>query len=102
MNQFADDLDTMFEDFETVTVEFGASTGEAFRDQWSMEVLPGMDAGVVGEQVAITFPTSRFPGLTIGSEITVEDVAYVVKDRRLPPDMVDGAITTALLQKAAP
>jgi hypothetical protein len=97
---FADDLDTMFEDFETVTVVCGASTGEAFRDQWSAEVLPGMDAGVVSEQVAITFPTSRFPGLSIGSEVTVDSVAYVVKDRRLPPDMVDGAITTALLVRA--
>lgn len=102
MSVFTDDLDTMFEDFETVTVVFGALTGKAFRDQWSAEVLPGMDAGVVGDHVAITFPTSRFPGLAIGSELTVDAVQYTVKDRRLPPEMVDGAVTHALLKRVVP
>jgi hypothetical protein len=102
MTVFDDDLDTMLEGFPTVTVVFDGITAEAYRDQWSAEVLPGMAGGVVAENSALTFPTSRFPGIAIGSSLTVDGIAFTVRDKRLPPDMADGAVTQVLLQKVAP
>jgi hypothetical protein len=100
MTVFDDDLAAMFDGFPTVTVSFGAVTAEAYRDSWSAETLPGMAGGVVAENTALTFPTSRFPGIAIGSALTVDGEAFTVRDKRLPPGMVDGAVTQVLLKKA--
>lgn len=97
---FDDDLATMFEDLPSVTVVFGAVTAQAFQDTWDGDALPGVQSrGVVASQVALSFPTTRFPGLAMGSALTVEGVAYTVIDSRRPLDDVDGAITHLLLQK---
>lgn len=97
---FDDDLDTMFEDLPVVTVVFGDVTAAAFKDSWDSDTLPGASSrGVVARQVALTFPTTRFPGLTMESALTVDGVAYTVIDSRRPQDEVDGAVTHVLLQQ---
>jgi hypothetical protein len=102
---FDDDLDTMCSgaDLPTVSVAFGDITGVAYEDSWLEEALPGVQSrGVVAEQVALSFPTKRFPGMTMGSALTVDGVAYTVIEPRRPQDGTDGAFTHVLLQKTPP
>lgn len=97
---FDDDLAAMFEDLPTVTIAFGDATGPAFLDTWDSETLPGVQSrGVIASNVAISFPTAQFPGLGMGSALTVDGVAYTVIDPRRPQDGVDGAVSHMLLQK---
>jgi hypothetical protein len=95
MTQFDDDLDSMFTDLPAVTVAFGEASGPAFLDVSDADVLMGMERGVVGAVRTLVFRTSRFPGLQIGSSVTVDGVAYTVRDRRRPTHYVDGAVTEA-------
>lgn len=100
MTLFDDDLDTMFDDFPSVDIVCGTASGKGFKDVEDMEVLSGMERGVIGEGILLTFPTARFPDLVIGSALTVDGVAMKVRDRRRPKDYADGAVTCAWVVKA--
>jgi hypothetical protein len=95
MSIYDDDLSSMFTDLPSVTVVFGEASGLAFKNIATDDVLMGMERGVVGEVLTLEFPTARFPGLQIGSALTVDGVPYTVRDRRKAPAHVDGAITEA-------
>lgn len=108
MTIYDDDLSSMFTDLPSVTVVFGAASGLAFLNIATDDVLMGMERGVVGEVLTLEFPTARFPGLQIGSAVTVDGVVngvalvaapFTVRDRRKAPLHVDGAITEADLVK---
>lgn len=114
MNQFDDDLDTMFTDFDPVTVVFGSDSTQAIRDAWDQEVLPGSgDKGMVVALLALLIKTSALPGLKIGHEVLVYDtqdpvtgqpigdgIRYIVRDRNRPIESADGALTHLLLKVA--
>jgi hypothetical protein len=100
MTAFDDDLASMFTDLPSVSVTFGEAAGLAFLSLSDDDVLTGMEKGVVGEVRTIEFPTTRFPGLKIGSAVTVDGANYTVRDRRRSLQHVDGAITEADLVKA--
>lgn len=109
MTQFDDDLLSMFTGLPSVTVTFGATSGPAFLNVSTEDVLTGMEKGVVGGVLTLELPTARFPGLKVGSAVTVDGVVngvvlvaapFTVRDRRQPGHYVDGAITGVDLVKA--
>ena len=101
MTVFDDDLASMFTDLPSVAVVFGEVAGPAFQDLSDNDVLMGMEKGVVGEVRTLIFPTTRFPGLKIGSAVTVNGDAYTVRDRRRPAHHADGAVTEVDLVKTS-
>lgn len=111
MTQFDDDIDTMLADFDPKTLVFGSYAGNAIRDEWDADVLPGTEKGVVVELIALLVKTSAFPGLKIGSSVTLYDqdangqriepgASYRVRDRARPIESADGALTHLLLANA--
>lgn len=94
------DIDTMLADFAPVAMVFGSITGNAYLDTWDEEVLKGNDVGVMGAVITVMVKTSQWPGLVIGSVVTVDGVNYTVRARMRPPEVVDGAITYLKLEKA--
>jgi hypothetical protein len=97
VSQFDDDIDTMLSDFDPVTLVFGPYSGTALRDVWDQEILPGPEKGVVVEFLALMIRTSAFPGLKVGSEVVVDGVPYIIRDRTRPIQDADGALTHLLL-----
>lgn len=96
---FDADLDAMLGGLDSVTLAFGAYSGPAVQDTWDEDTAPGVERGVMAGRLALQFRTSAFPGLAIGSAVTVDGVSYVVADRRRPIDAADGRLTQVLLRK---
>ena len=91
MNMEAD-IDIMLADFGD-TVTFGSYTAKALVDLVDSQILEGASA-VLGEMRTMIYRTASFPGLEVGSTVTVSGVAYKVHDRRRESD---GRISHALL-----
>lgn len=89
---FSEDLSQFFADFG-VTAVFGSETRTVLAD------LP--ESVIAGENIVtgdfkITYPTGYFSGMKYGDSITVNSIAYTVRETVAKDD---GAITEAYLSK---
>jgi hypothetical protein len=94
------DIDTMLSDFAPKSMVFGAMTGNIYQDSWDEEVLKGQGSGVMGNVIVGLIKTSAWPGLVIGSSVTVDGTPYTVRARFRPPESADGALTYIRLENA--
>lgn len=91
----ADDLPVFFADFG-VTAQAGTITGKAILDLPGQVVLNGM---VINTDYTLTAKAADFGGLLYGDAITVDGVAYSVRENRR---IDDGQLVEILLTKLAP
>jgi hypothetical protein len=84
--------DVFLSDFGA-TVVSGGTTGKGILDMPTEIVAGGM---VLTTDYALTFKTATFPALGYGSALTVDGVAYTVREVRLQDD---GVFSIAYLQK---
>lgn len=87
-----EDLAPLFADFG-VPVVFGALTAKAVFDMPGEEIFGGMQQST---EYAITYRSADLPGLAAGSAITVDGVAYTVR-QTTPQD--DGKLNKAMLRR---
>lgn len=86
----ADLLGAFLTDF-AVPVVLGLATTRGILDQETAAELDGIARAADVEQLSVLVKTGVLTSLGIGSSLTVDGVAYVVRDvRREPPD---GALT---------
>jgi hypothetical protein len=89
-----EDVALFFADF-AVTAVHGGDTAKVHHDIDTRTVLDGMG---LGDVETITFPADKLPGLANGSSLTVDGVAYTVREVNF---IDDGKLKTATLRRAA-
>lgn len=78
----------------SVPVVFGAINGRGIVDYVDKTVLPSLGiTGVSGKVITVDIQTTAFPGIVVGSSITVDGTNYKVRDRS---QVGDGAETHLL------
>jgi hypothetical protein len=87
------DLDVFFDNPFAVSATAGATTGKVLFDQPDQLLAGGM---VLSTDYQITAKASDFGTLTANDSITVDSVAYTVRETRL---MGDGLLCEITLQK---
>ena len=92
-NFLVDDLGVFLDDPFAVSATSGATTAKVILDQPSQVLAGDM---VLSTDYQITAKTSDFGTLEAGASITVDSVAYKVRETRL---IDDGLICEILLQK---
>lgn len=90
------DIDIMLAD-SGLDMTFGAFSGKCLEDVSDEEMLPGVSAAL-GEVRIITIRTSAFPGLEVGSLVTVDGTSYKLIDRKR---VADGRLTLCALGVSA-
>ena len=89
---FTEDLDTYFADFSD-TVVYNSTTYKGILDQPDEMIADGL---VVTTDYQLTAKTSDFGSLIAGASITVDSVAYTVREVR---KLDDGTFCEISLQK---
>jgi hypothetical protein len=89
---FAENLAAMFADFG-VSATYSAVTAKVILDR---ETQAMFDQMALGEEESITLPAATFAALASGDAITVDAVAYTVREVRL---MDDGKLKRATLRR---
>lgn len=89
---FVEDLAPLFADFGVLAVA-GANSATVLFDMPGEEIFGGMQQST---EYAITYRSVDLPGLTAGNSITVDGVAYKVR-QTTPQD--DGKLIKAMLKK---
>lgn len=89
----SNDLDVFFDNPFTVSATSGATTGNVFFDQPDQVLAGDM---VLSTDYQITAKTSDFGTLLAGASITVNSVAYKVRETR---QIGDGLLCEISLQK---
>jgi len=78
----------------SVPVVFGAIAGRGIVDYVDKNILPSLGiSGVSAKVITVDVQTTAFPGITVGSSITVDGVNYKVRDKS---QVGDGAETHLL------
>ena len=96
MAYFGDsDLAYMLSGTGAVTVVFGSYSGPGQQDLFDEVLLKGDQVGLIGKVTSIVVQTSAFPGIKVGSSITINGIAYTVRDRLREGD---GATTKLLCE----
>lgn len=78
------DIDVMLADFGVAMV-FGGVSGKCLVDLADQDMVPTITAAL-GEVRVATIRTAAFPGLAVGSSVTVDGTAYKVLDRKRVAD----------------
>jgi len=89
-----DDIDMMLADFGDPVV-FGAFTGKGLVDAVDQAVLARGGQHQIGRMKSLVVRTSAFPGLVVGSVITISGVSHKVRDRMAEGD---GRITRLFVE----
>lgn len=93
---FVEDLSVFFSEAEfAVLAIWGALQTEVILSAPNEDILNGRAQGIAYE---VLLPTAAFPGIVRGESVTVNGVAYVVRDVRREDD---GAIKRLLLASDA-
>jgi len=91
---FTEDLDAFFDTPGfTVPVAFGMTTGVGYFESPNEIIADGV---VLTTDYAVVVKTSDFPAVTNGSSMTVDGVAYTVREPML---LDDGKIMRVMLMK---
>jgi hypothetical protein len=90
------DIDVMLADFGVPMVH-GSNTGLALEDIADQDMAAGITAAL-GEVRILTVRTAAFPGIAVGSAVTVSGEAYIVRDRKR---VGDGRLTLLALGAAS-
>lgn len=89
------DIDTMLADFGEL-MSFGVFTGKCLVDIADQDMVPTFTAAL-GEVRIVTVRTSAFPGIAVGSTVSIGGISYQVKDRKR---IADGRLTMIALGAA--
>lgn len=82
------DIDVQLADFGKL-MAFGAFSGKCLVDLADQDMLPTITTAI-GETRVGTIRTTAFPGIVVGSSVSVDGKTYTVRDRKR---MADGLLT---------